>query len=50
MATAPTTYWADLADDLQDPEFRRAYVAESRQIEAVDGAMNVAEGAEEKPR
>ena len=50
MATAPTAYWADLAEDLQDTEFRRAYVAESRRIEAVDEAVNAPEGAEEKPQ
>jgi hypothetical protein len=42
VATAPTAYWADLAEDLQDPEFRRTYVAESRRIEAA------AEGVQEQ--
>ncbi len=49
MATAPTTYWADLAEDLQESKFRRVYVAESRRIEAIDEATSTAERAEEKP-
>ena len=50
MATAPTGYWDDLTEDLLDPEFRRAYFAESRRIEAVDKAANAAERIQEQPR
>jgi hypothetical protein len=50
VATAPTGYWEDLAKDLLDPEFRRAYEAEARRIEAVDQAANVAERILEQPR
>jgi DNA-binding phage protein len=40
MATAPSTFWDDLAEDLQDPEFLRSYVAESIRIETIDRIVN----------
>lgn len=33
-------FWDDLAKDLGDPEFRRAYDSESVRIAAVDAAIN----------
>ena len=33
-------FWDDLARDLGDPEFRRAYVSEAARITAVDAAIN----------
>jgi hypothetical protein len=48
MATEPTAYWADLAENLSDPEFRRVYVAEARRIAAVDDAVNATERAQEQ--
>ncbi|MGH3757323.1 DNA-binding protein [Actinophytocola sp.] len=40
MSTAPTTYWDDLVEDLQDPEFLRAYLTESLRVETVDRLVN----------
>ncbi|HEY7597389.1 MAG TPA: hypothetical protein VH969_29855 [Actinophytocola sp.] len=40
MATAPTGYWEDLAEDLRDPEFHEAYVAECRRVTEIDEAVN----------
>lgn len=40
MSTAPTTYWDDLVEDLQDPEFLRAYITESLRVETVDRLVN----------
>ncbi len=40
MATAPTQYWEDLAEDLQDPEFLRAYITESLRVETIDRLVN----------
>jgi hypothetical protein len=50
MAAAPTGYWDDLAEDLRDSEFRRAYVAECRRIQAMDEAANTAGRAEDQSR
>lgn len=33
-------FWDDLARDLDDPEFRRAYVSEAARIAAVDATIN----------
>lgn len=33
-------FWEDLAADLEDPKFLRAYVRESVQIAVVDAIMN----------
>lgn len=43
-----TAFWADLARDLEDPEFRRAYVLESTRISVVDALMNAFEDARER--
>ncbi len=40
MATAPTQYWDDLAEDLRDPEFLRAYITESLRVETIDRLVN----------
>ncbi|HEV7649147.1 MAG TPA: hypothetical protein VGP26_13395 [Actinophytocola sp.] len=40
MATAPTQYWEDLAEDLKDPEFLRAYITESLRVETIDRLVN----------
>jgi DNA-binding phage protein len=32
----PTTFWDDLAEDLRDPDFLRAYIVESVRIETID--------------
>jgi DNA-binding phage protein len=40
MSTAPTQYWDDLVDDLEDPEFLRAYITESLRVETVDRLVN----------
>ena len=40
MADVLTTFWDDLAEDLQDPEFLRTYVAESIRIETIDRLVN----------
>jgi DNA-binding phage protein len=40
MPTAPTRYWEDLVEDLQDPEFLRAYITESLRVETVDRLVN----------
>lgn len=37
---APTTFWDDLAKDLEDPEFLREYVAESIRIATIDSIVN----------
>jgi DNA-binding phage protein len=36
----PRTFWDDLAEDLTDPEFLRAYVVESLRIETIDRLIN----------
>jgi DNA-binding phage protein len=40
VATAPTQYWEDLAEDLKDPEFLRAYITESLRVETIDRLVN----------
>jgi len=45
VATAPTTFWDDLAADLKDPEFLRAYVLESLRIETIDRLVNELDSA-----
>ncbi|HEY3609708.1 MAG TPA: helix-turn-helix transcriptional regulator [Pseudonocardiaceae bacterium] len=40
MADTPATFWDDLAEDLQDPEVLRTYVAESIRIETIDRLVN----------
>jgi hypothetical protein len=43
-----TDYWKDLAEDLRDPEFLEAYVAECRQVAEIDEAVNSVAGHEER--
>ena len=38
-------FWADLADDLADPEFLREYVVESVRIATVDAVVNTLDDA-----
>ena len=38
-------FWDDLAKDLADPDFRRAYVAETVVIASADAALNADESA-----
>lgn len=40
MSTAATAYWDDLVEDLQDPEFLRAYITESLRTETIDRLVN----------
>ena len=35
-----SSFWADLASDMQDPDFARAYVTESVRIAAIDSVIN----------
>ncbi|MBP2411837.1 transcriptional regulator with XRE-family HTH domain [Arthrobacter stackebrandtii] len=42
---APGAFWADLAEDLKDPEFLREYVVESIRIAAVDSMVNELDAA-----
>lgn len=45
--TASSAFWADLAEDLKDPEFLRAYVLESIRTKTVDTIVNVLDAARE---
>lgn len=38
-------YWADLAEDLRDPEFLRQFVLESIRIDTIDSIVNQLEDA-----
>lgn len=40
MATAPTTFWDDLNEDLKDPEHRHHYILESERIASIDRIVN----------
>lgn len=40
MATAPTAFWEDLAEDLRDPELLHHYILESERIAAIDRVIN----------
>ncbi|MFD3788138.1 helix-turn-helix domain-containing protein [Streptomyces cyaneofuscatus] len=40
MTAEHSTFWDDLAEDLQDPEFLRHYVVESIRIATVDRIVN----------
>ena len=40
MATAPTAFWDDLAEDLRDPDLRHHYILESERIAAIDRIIN----------
>jgi transcriptional regulator with XRE-family HTH domain len=45
MSDVPATFWDDLAEDLRDPEFLRAYVVESVRIETIDRLVNALDEA-----
>ncbi|MGW6448600.1 helix-turn-helix domain-containing transcriptional regulator [Lentzea sp. NPDC055074] len=45
MSAVPTTFWDDLAEDLKDPVFLRAYIAESYRIETIDRLVNTLDEA-----
>lgn len=47
MTPDRTTFWDDLAEDLHDPEFLRAYVRESIRIATVDELVNALDEARE---
>jgi len=47
MSPLPTTFWEDLAEDLQDPEFLRGYVRESIRIATIDELVNALDEARE---
>ncbi len=48
MTTAqPSAFWADLAEDLKDPEFLRAYIVESMRIATVDAVISGLDDARE---
>ncbi|MEV4350648.1 helix-turn-helix transcriptional regulator [Actinoplanes sp. NPDC049596] len=47
MATANSAFWEDLAEDLKDPEFLRAYVVESVRIATIDAVVNALDEARE---
>jgi transcriptional regulator with XRE-family HTH domain len=47
MTNAPRTFWDDLAEDLQDPKFLRAYIIESIRIETIDRLVNELDDARE---
>jgi DNA-binding phage protein len=40
-----SAFWADLAGDLEDPEFLREYIAESVRIATIDAIVNVLDEA-----
>jgi len=40
-----TAFWEDLAEDLKDPEFLRAYVVESVRIATIDAMVNALDEA-----
>ena len=43
-----TVFWTDLQQDLQDPEFRRAFVLETMRIAATDDIVNAFDEARER--
>lgn len=45
MATEPSVFWDDLAQDLKDPEFLREYVTESIRIATIDRIVNELDAA-----
>ena len=45
--TKHSTFWDDLAKDLDDPEFLREYVVESMRIATIDSVVNAIEDARE---
>jgi len=47
METSKSVFWDDLARDLEDPEFLRAYVVESVRISTIDQVVNALNDARE---
>lgn len=47
-ATTQSRFWEDLAEDLKDPEFLRAYVVESMRIETIDRLVNKLDDARQR--
>lgn len=45
---APSAFWRDLAEDLEDPQFLRAYVTESLRIATIDRLLNLLDVAREE--
>ena len=45
--TNASTFWSDLAHDLEDPEFLRKYVVESMRIATIDAVANELDDARE---
>ena len=45
--TNTSTFWNDLAHDLEDPEFLREYVVESMRIATIDKVVNALDDARE---
>ncbi|MEN3122415.1 helix-turn-helix transcriptional regulator [Janibacter terrae] len=42
-----SAFWDDLSRDLEDPEFRQAYIAESVRIATIDSVVNALDEARE---
>lgn len=47
-AATQSRFWEDLAEDLKDPEFLRAYVVESVRIETIDRLVNELDDARQQ--
>ena len=47
MTATPSTFWDDLTQGLQDPEFLRDYVRESIRIATIDQLVNALDAARE---
>jgi transcriptional regulator with XRE-family HTH domain len=47
LDTGRSVFWDDLAQDLQDPQFLREYVAQSIRIATIDRIVNELDGARE---
>ncbi|GIF19591.1 DNA-binding phage protein [Actinoplanes tereljensis] len=45
MTIGSNAFWDDLAEDLKDPEFLRAYVVESVRIATIDAVVNALDDA-----
>ena len=47
MSSTQSVYWDDLAEDLQDPTFLRAYITESLRVETIDRLVHELDEARE---
>lgn len=47
MGSVRSEYWDDLAEDLQDPTFLRAYITESLRVETIDRLVHELDEARE---